>query len=55
MIRLHHDKAVADTLKLEIALAETETAHESVAVDTAAYAQWSAPHRSAAPSGPPWP
>jgi len=51
MIALHHDKAVPDTLKLQIVLAETETAHESVAVDTAAYAQWSVPHRTIAPQG----
>lgn len=51
MIRLHLDKAVPDTLKLQIALAETGTAHESVAVDTAAYAQWSPPHRTLAPQG----
>jgi glutathione S-transferase len=51
MIALHHDKAVPDSLKLQIALAETGTACESVAVDTAAYAQWSAPHRNLAPQG----
>jgi glutathione S-transferase len=51
VIALHHDKAVADTLKLQIALAETGTSFESVAVDTAAYAQWTDPHRALAPQG----
>ena len=51
MIALHHDKPVADTLKLQIVLAETGTAFESVAVDTAACAQWSEPHRTIAPQG----
>ena len=51
MIRLHRDRATPDTLKLLIALAETGTAHEGVTVDTAAFAQWSPPHRELSPQG----
>ena len=51
MIRLHRDQATPDTLKLLIALAETGAAHESVAVDTKAWAQWSPGHRALAPQG----
>ena len=51
MIRLHRDRATPDTLRLLVALAETGTPHETVSVDTAAYAQWSSPHLDLAPQG----
>ncbi|MGI4881003.1 MAG: glutathione S-transferase family protein [Janthinobacterium lividum] len=51
MIVLHHDAAVADTVKLRIALAETGTAYHARHVDTAGFAHWADAHRRIAPQG----
>jgi len=51
VIRLHAGPATADSVKLRIALAETGRPYERVPVDTAALANWRAPHRAIAPQG----
>jgi glutathione S-transferase len=51
MIALHCDAPTPDTVKLIVALRAAGLDHETVNVDTAAYAQWEAPHRALAPQG----
>ena len=51
MIVLHCDAPTPDTVKLVVALRAAGLDHETVNVDTAAYAQWEAPHRALAPQG----
>ena len=51
MIALHRDAPVPDTVKLLIALAEAGASFDTVAVDTADFAHWSALHREIAPQG----
>jgi glutathione S-transferase len=51
MIALHHDAPTPDAVKLIVALHAAGLDYETVPVDTAAYAQWEAPHRALAPQG----
>lgn len=51
MIALHCDAPTPDTVKLIVALGAAGLDHETVRVDTNAYAQWEAPHRALAPQG----
>ena len=51
MIALHYDAPTPDAVKLIVALGAAGLDFETVLVDTAAYAQWEAPHRALAPQG----
>jgi glutathione S-transferase len=51
MIALHCDAPVPDAVKLIVALRAAGLDYETVKVDSAAYAQWEAPHRAIAPQG----
>ena len=51
MIALHYDAVTPDAVKLIVALGAAGLEFETVPVDTAAYAQWEAPHRGLAPQG----
>lgn len=51
MIALHCDQPTPDAVKLIVALRAAGRAYEMVRVDSAAYAQWEAPHRAIAPQG----
>ena len=51
MIALHCDAPVPDAVKLIVALRAAGLDYETIKVDSAAYAQWEAPHRAIAPQG----
>jgi glutathione S-transferase len=51
MIALHLDAPTPDAVKLIVALGAAGLDFKTVPVDTAAYAQWQAPHRALAPEG----
>jgi glutathione S-transferase len=51
MIALHYDAPTPEAVKLIVALGAAGLDFEAVPVDTAAYAQWEAPHRALAPQG----
>jgi glutathione S-transferase len=51
MIALHYDAPTPDAVKLIVTLRAAGLDYEAVPVDTAAYAQWEAPHNALAPQG----
>lgn len=51
MIALHYDAPTPDAVKLIVALGAAGLDFETVPVDTAAYAQWEAPHSALAAQG----